>query len=359
MKKDHLEKARAKLLGLCLFICFLHGCTPTSPNQQSTYHITYILTKTATQTLTPRKPTYTKTITKSPTISLLPSSTPNRTQTSVAKATLSAYQTQFAPQIATETARASLAIEFPNICSNDPDAQLLLSPDERYLATACWVSSKMIVLEKGGIEIASVKYDEIFSDADAYPANIGELIPLHWEKDNRYLYFTRMDCCWDGQSLSTDYSGPLYRLDTQSNQWNMIVLGYMKYFSFSPSGKRLVYIDEFTSPLTINIIDLKTGESHTIPVNGYNEGAYIVWSPDEKSFALTTAFGIDWDSFGTRTVMLCSMDNEACIRVTGETSDSIYPIEWTTDNILHVHVGSNTISIDLVAEFYITPIQKP
>lgn len=341
----------------------------STPSSTFTFHstksqppkITFIHSATPVRSYTPSGtnpwPSWTPRFSPTPTLTLDP------TRISLLTTSTSLFHTQEAEILSTQNAGSALRDIFRNGCIDDLDANILLSPDGLLLAIDCQRNGGMVILQVGGGKVATVTYGEIFSDTNPVLID-GEIIPLHWEGKNQYLYFSRRDTRLSGPGLD-NYSDNLYRLDINTGKWNLIAIGSLDYYHFSPSGKKLLIIDEYLEPLNIQVFDLRTGNPIKMQVNGFLEGAHALWSPNEGYFVFTASTRDNDEIWGEFAVWLCDLGAATCQRITGITNDFLSPETWSPDNVVdilltHFDVRDGTLtsrilSIDLVAGFYILP----
>lgn len=135
---------------------------------------------------------------------------------------------------------------------------------------------------------ADVRWEFGVTAAYGLPYFESEVDPLFWSPDNQYV-FIKSYSAWDGGYMfGTTHA--IWRMDLRTGQVSEIIkprvtdgyLGGAPYaVSISPTGRRLVYIQQEVSPLTLIVADIQTGETQEIELQSRFEGAGIFfWSPD-------------------------------------------------------------------------------
>ena len=196
-----------------------------------------------------------------------------------------------------------------------------------------------------------IPYEGIFNDADNYPYNINGLPPIHWSPDNRYVYFTRHDCCWDyapsydEYGLNVDQQGDmLYQLDVLSGTYRQFV-GWADDYSFSPTGRRLVYIQW----ASITVRDLKTGEESEYRPEGYAAALHVVWSEDGTRFVFVATrsqqHGDQWGCpyYFDYTLFLADMSTGTLtpLYTYVQSGSEVIPLEWGADDVITIRIADN------------------
>ena len=329
-----------KLLTMAFVLAILNACTAVTPMVISTF--------VPTQPVQPT-PTITAKSTSYPTLTPKPTITPN----------------------STEQAFIELKSEFPEMCDSLP-WEVMQSPDEKWLAQGCHYEG-LQVMNRNGITIWRVTNQEIFGKSDNYPYNQGGIGPQHWTKDSQYLYFSVEYCCWDpgiGMLAETD---TLYRIDMNSGVYQLLRSGTFD-FSFSPTDRRLVFIEELNSPPIVEVHDLQTGDIKTLKLkveDTYNQAKVDAWSSDGLMFAVKTVSGINYsydvhtpDMFSLIIIDVNSWSQKVVVK--DLQTISLKVLEWTDDDILIYQTGDDhyaepvaTWHYDLKTDSIITPTPVP
>jgi hypothetical protein len=176
---------------------------------------------------------------------------------------------------ATNQSFNELMIAFPDTCKELSSGGLLISPDENWLAGECKHSGLQII-NRDGSRIVDITYTDLFPD---YHGSI-HIHPIHWAKDSQHLYFSAKVCCWDPLVPLLSEITTLYKLGTQDGQYELVRKGLFD-VSFAPQDQYLVFIEELTSPLTVEIQDLTQGaiRKATLDINQiYDQGRVEGWS---------------------------------------------------------------------------------
>jgi hypothetical protein len=288
------------------------------------------------------RPTSTKT--RIPTLTPRPTSTPQLTQTMEMAASqtkhMEAYQTQEARNAPTEEAFQATLAQFPIKC--DLPGPFLVSPDGNWLAYDCALEGPLTVVNKDRDTMWTVPYSDIYARGEEYGAS---LKPFYWSNESQYLYFIAHACC-GGDGIDIDISGggaggPLYRLDVNTGNQSLVIAGdplSMIYYSFSSTGRKLLYIHEFQTPLEINILDLKTGAENSYELDDYQAADSVVWSPDGRSFALMIANGSWYGMSDVYSVMLFNLKENTQRTIIFRSEHNHLPVEWTENDILTIQI---------------------
>jgi WD40 repeat protein len=154
------------------------------------------------------------------------------------------------------------------------------SSDGRWLL--CNVASGITVIGRDGTRW-QFSYNEILgSGLEAIT------VAKSWTTDGKYLYFSPMVPSDGGVSLGflNRSAYALFRMDLGTGDVSAIIAGTGDYdaiyaISFSPTGRRLAYCNNGQHPLQVNILDLQTGTTLTIPVDLiFSQGGNFTWNPD-------------------------------------------------------------------------------
>jgi hypothetical protein len=324
---------------IIIVLVILNACTSTVPSVTSTSVSTDIQQVIPTITV---KPTSRPSFTPEPTI------TPNPT----------------------ELVFKELKSIFPEMCDSYP-WEILMSPDDNWLAQGCQFDS-LKVMNRDGATIWKVTYQEIFGKSADYPYNQGGIAPRHWTKDSQYLYFSVDYCCADpgfGMLAETD---TLYRLSIKNGTYNLLQSGIFD-FSFSPTDRRLIFIQELNSPPIVEINDLQSGNIKTVRLkvdSTYNQAKLDAWSSDGLSFAVKAVSGINYSHKVTNpdmfSLIIVDVNNSSQKFIVKDLQTSFLKVlEWSEDDILIYQTGDDVAEpvaiwqYDLKTDSLNTPTPTP
>jgi hypothetical protein len=242
--------------------------------------------------------------------------------------------------VATYSAESTLIAPFPIDCNgrnNSPS--VLVSPDGHWLAADCYYTDQSLkIVSLDGTNKWIIPYEEMIQGENIM--SLTSLTPLYWSQDGSYLYFTRWPCCIepDGiRSVSDDY-GRLYRFDTSTGTWANILATseFGNYYSFSPTGRRLIYINNhigWMEPRTVLILDLRTGDTISISIEGYDAGS-VAWSGDGLGFVFAAAQQENNFANYLFSVYLYDLESQTLIPLSLASPEMCEPQEWTDEDIL-------------------------
>jgi hypothetical protein len=290
-----------------------------------------------------------------------------RTSTSIATDTPDATEM---PLESTEEVFSPLELTFPGLCESS-SGSVMVSPDQNWLAQDCAYDTFQVI-KRGGTKTWRVSYMEIFGNSEFYPQNVGGISPRHWTNDSQYIYFSVTHCCWDPFILMLAGNGTLYRMDIQDGSYSFIKQGAFD-FSFSPTDRRVTFIQELNSPLIVEIYDQKLGNTQRVKLNvdnTYNQAKVDVWSSDGLMFVVTAVSGINYghevfndDMFSI--VIIDSHDLSQRLIVKDLPTSYLEVTEWTEDNVLIFKTGDEFLSepivfwqYDLNTDSLITPTPR-
>src|SRR6185503_9431105 len=107
--------------------------------------------------------------------------------------------------------------------------------------------------------------------------------------DQSYLYFSLVSDCMMSEP-GFDFSIGVFRWNLINGDVKEILKASYDFDSYSgnyytvsisPTGRRMAYIFPQKSPLFLNILDLQTGENHSLPLEEkYRYGGRFKWSED-------------------------------------------------------------------------------
>ena len=278
----------------------------------------------------------------------------------------------FQDSITAQSAEQTLVAQYPRVCK-DLYAPREFSPNGLWMVESCYNENDQNFILTLSNKESQVLWKLIYKDYIQH----GEVLPdgglaiVNWSNDGRYAYFNSYisgsggECFVSGNVLN--YGKGLFRLDLQTGGITTILplrenfVGYD--FSFSPTGRRLVY-DSYS--LGANILDIKTGKLvKIIPVSEISGGGSYLWSSNGLEFVYSTILHneigelitysvrlVDAQS-GSEHILLESSKNCYASRVWRE--DSILIIESYDENydrsLLEYDLNSNRI----ISEATVTP----
>ena len=352
---------RPMLIGLAMF--FLIFVLVSCGSAQPTSHPTAIPTIFFADTFTPQPtPTITLTVTASTT------PTPSITYTPLPSATMdltrAAFDAYHAPTEAaeatsvplTEEARATTNAAFPEACGYQYPS---VSPDGNWLADDC---GEFHVVSRNGQKKIVITHKEL-APPDTY---VSDVIPYYWSKDSQNLYFTPRFCCADTDA--NGWGGPLYRLDLRSSKWaKMIGGGFFNYYSFSPTGRRLLYIphDQGSGPpVELHIIDLKSGADQKLNLNSFEQAGWVLWKPDGTSFVISGQVGNFYEENRQFALLLVSLDDLSITELVSlGKHNELYATDWSNDDVLTIsdcnYDGGYEICKSYPYDLKLLPTPKP
>lgn len=276
---------------------------------------------------------------------------PNQTQTAYAHAIATA---KFAEQ--------TVVAQYPQYCDLISSPRVF-SPNQQWMVELCYSEEDQdLLLTFGGREskdLWKLFYRNYILPADYLPD--GGLSVVHWSNDGRYAYF-RSYISGDGgecfRQFGTDGLG-LFRLDLQNGTTSTVLPLIEEYgwygFTFSPTGRRLVY---GAYSRDFRIMDIRTGQTTTIQVkSNFNQGDGFLWSTDGLKYFYST---VSYNSEGSRYLYslrwVDSQSGEEEILL--ESADHCYKAkEWINDSVLIIEseaskepIGRTLIEYDLTAK---------
>ena len=175
------------------------------------------------------------------------------------------------------------------------------SPSEDWATMSCCASEghhgyKLVVIHPISQSRWDVNVDELgIPEGEDDPSN--QLFPIHWTKDEQYLYFSAGFVTDPGFLFSNGVG--LYRLDLTSGDVVRIVGGQMVAsrnetqfaFSISPDDHLLYYVQHH-EPIGIRILKLDNGDEVFYPLDSiFHRAGRFIWSPDGNSLIFLAATG--------------------------------------------------------------------
>ena len=324
-----------RLASISIFVVFLVSCdtassiTPHFSQPESTVeHIK----SPSTMTVLPTSP------------SIL-SVTPNITQTAFAQDMVSA-------QLAEQT----LVAQYPSVCK-DLYAPREFSPDDLWIVELCYSEDdKDLILTLSNKEtrvLWKLFYRDYLFDPGLVPD--GSMSIVHWSSDGTYVYFNSFVHssgreCFDTGGAANAGMG-LFRLDLATGITKTILpvrdnYGWYR-FSFSPTGRRLVY---GASGRELKVLDIKTGQLINInsASNSRDSGGYT-WSPDGLKLVYVTRKSANQGEIFINSLRLVDAKSGNEQIILESTEDCFAATSWTEDNILILekNYGESLIEFDL------------
>ena len=334
-----------KIFFTIIFLAVLNACTNSTPVITSTIPVSPTSLYTATLIPTTR-----------------PSTTPKQSATP---------RPIYIAETATEQVFNELKSVFPGMCESN-SWSLLKSPDTNWLAQDCSLD-RLQILRKDNSQTLKITYKEIFGKSENYPYNQGALYPVHWTNDSQYLYFSAASCCWDPGIMLLSETTTLYRMDINNGNYNLIRSGLFD-FSFSPTDRRVTFVQELASPPIVEIQDLTTGSVDKVKLNvddKHNQASVDVWSSDGLKFAVSTVTGVGYnydieDPSKFSLIIIDTKDLSQKIIVRDLQTVYLKVLDWNSDNILTFQTGHPSFTepiriwkYDLKTNILIAPTPNP
>jgi hypothetical protein len=92
----------------------------------------------------------------------------------------------------------------------------------------------------------------------------------------------------------------------------------------------------------LNILDLQTGETNTIPLSPFEQAAYVVWSPDGMEFAVTAITGDDYQGNTRYSVFIVDPISGSKQFLIFDSDLPSYSKGWTEDNKIIIYVTTHS-----------------
>lgn len=339
-----------KTYSILLFMLFFASC---QTNINSTELPIATISETSVNIITHR-PTTTRGPTRTPAPSRTPTLTPTITLTpNPTWASVQSTETYFNEQFrATEEAIKSL-----NPALND--CYSVSASRNNQLFSCIKTIGELLIYKEETLQIT-------ISQNDIYPNSTADtfIVPFRWSNDNVTLYFTATTCCKDGGDLwgGNLYNG-LWKLNTQSHSINTIIKNNDEYynsslyFSISPTERRLIYIDQFERPLTINILDFKEGTTEKVVMEEkFEEATQVLWSEDGTQVIFVALSGYHFAFTPASRTSLLWLDVTS-LEIRELIINSTYmltPKSWDANNIitLRAETGTDYVATDGAYWYY-------
>jgi hypothetical protein len=308
------------LILLLLFVPVLSGCGGTA-------------TRGPAQIPTRPQPEATATLTPFPTRTHSPTKTFEPT---LAAAATFYRQTQEAEEVGARATVQALD-EYQRVFGGECGSYIAfmsVSPDGNWLAQDCSYD-KLQVINKNSSVIWEVDYKDIFDPIE----QSGSVYPLYWTRNSSYLYFTSRFCCADTDTMSN--GDMLYRMDLSTGEWKMLIDGYFNYYSFSPTGRRLLYIlNDQAHPdgpfLVLHIMDLSTGEEAKYEFPQFEQAGNVTWKADGLHLAMMTKTGNYFDENVLFSIVLLDVRDGRSETLIADDPNAPAMVDWSDDDILTV-----------------------
>jgi len=268
---------------------------------------------------------------------------------------------------ATQQAMDGFRDTFNGMCDNSP-YQTDLSPDGNWLAQDCF-ADKFQIIRKDNSIIWTVKYSQIFESENLY----GSIFPIHWSINDNFLYFSQYSCCADNDTMMN--GNMLFRLDLKTGDWTMIMGGYFNHYSFSPTGRRLLYIinDQAATgkPLVIHIRDLNSGMEKEFTFPEFEQAGNVSWSEDGTRLAITAKTGNVFEENQLFSLIEINLLDEESTVIMRDNEGWIWVKNWVGNDILTIekysYYGMNNQYYDIAEQLYydlnsngfVTPTSTP
>ncbi len=225
----------------------------------------------------------------------LPSATPTPTSTIDI-----VEQTRLAAWTATEQARQIAIEQYPINCDPSGIHNRLISPDAEWIASGCYGRENVFIVTNH--DGSKYWYIPGGNKVGEIPGNgFCEGVPIRWSNDSRNVYFY-LHYCYEPSIIQIHWyridqvPDVLYVMDAYTSLWYQLTPG-ANLFSFSPTGRRLLYIsidyrDNEPSSIRISILDLQTGETVAYSLTDYLVASHVVWSNDGTKAFLSAERGL-------------------------------------------------------------------
>jgi hypothetical protein len=175
-----------------------------------------------------------------------------------------------------------------------------MSPDLTW--TVCYNYKEVRLVNKDGVQWDFWVAQEY--GIDSFP---GEFRPLHWTQDGLYVYVVSYLIIDGGDIPFYGSEFALWRIYLLNGTVSEIIRPVISYdgllvhplydISISPTDRRLAFIQQAATPMSVTIMDIQTGDEEIVPMPAdmINAGIFA-WSPD-GTVLIVEMVGITGDSF--------------------------------------------------------------
>lgn len=316
----------SRAINISFVVVFLVGCSsvtatdnPTStpsPFSQPVVVTANYLTQSTATTL--------------PISTSIPSTTPDITQTAF-----------FQDRISTRVAESTLIAQYPHSCELNYSVNEF-SPSGLWLVELCYTDDNQDFLftfsNKETQNLWKLYYKDYMPQVNNFPD--GGMSVIHWSNDERFAYFYSFLGGDGGECyIGTTNSGKgLFRIDLQTGDVSSILpknennIWYT--FSFSPTGRRLLY---GVNSRDLIVLDIPTGNITSVANDfDFSQSGGYLWSPDGLQFVYSTVTTLDnWEtrSYSLRLVDVLTGNEQIIL----ESPDKCLVAKlWSESNILTV-----------------------
>ena len=260
------------------------------------------------------------------------------------------HQAEQTSESATQQVNIALATQFPQTCYSSYPS---LSPDGHWLAVTCEAEQQIRIANRDGSQIWKVDYQSLFTPPENAPDMFINTWVAHWSNDSHYVYIGWSLCCWDSGGFVFYSPSNLERFNIETGILDYVISGNMTY-SFSPTDRRLIEIQEPTSPIILQIHDQTTGDVTNLSLqiaSEYDQAGFITWSPDGLRFVIIAGHGTDVGGF-TETMVLVDLRNLSQKILVKDTGDDIDHLDWSENDILHYTTTNYSSNVPVITVWY-------
>lgn len=238
-----------------------------------------------------------------------------------------------------------LLSNFSQVCQDAIDNRtIIISPDGNWLAEYCFAQNVLQVINRDGTIILRENLKDFYYKL-GYPDDPGYILPVHWTKDSHYVYFVvSMEGWGEGGPYTISGSSPnLFRMSVPGGKTGLVVNGNF-YYSFSPTDRHMIEIQEYKRLVKLIIHDIYTGSAETlIPIGRaqYCQAGSVVWSPDGKEFVFVAASNGKYsDNDGgdceanIQSLILVDMSNFSQQLIIPANTIYIVPVSWDKNDLI-------------------------
>jgi len=310
---------KAKIALFVLLFVLLSACgmpVIAEPEVYVQFTPTFTTTINPTSTSQPNLP--------SPTFHPAPTLTPKPTTSSI-QLTMTANQ---------QTLQESMGKH----CWDGSAQDIRFSPDGQWVEVICRFDTIKIVY------IDETKVWDMSSSGLVDPYTDHFVNVSHWSNDGTYVYVV-IDPHTDGYWEPFHQGIVLYRLTLETGQISdvlpLVRSNWVFYsFAFSPNDRRLAYIVTDKSPVTLNILDMRSGDEQSFEFDSkYNTGGGFLWSPDSQSVVFSiTQYDTSIGEYIATSIVLCEPKRPACTTLRTDHQEILVPVEWLNDTFILLQI---------------------